>query len=327
MDNLNPMLAQTGDEPFDNPDYIYDLKYNGMRIVGHKDGGSAQLQGRSGLDYTAQFPELFGLVKNLKPQMASVDGEVTCLGADGLPDFNALQQRIGQTNPITVKSLMERYPAVYNVFEVARVDDYDLSAGGKAKATQMQRREILEKILIPDNKVRLSPYVDGSGIALMEQVKAINDKAGRQVFDGVMAKTKSGLYTPGGRGSAWTKFKIPHYANYVICGFTKGTGWREDMMGGVVLGQPENGGLRLVGVAGSGFKSKELQELYTTLLPMRTEVNPFGNGTKVPKLDSWVKPVLVCYVKYYDITKDGKLIWPIYQWMTNEVYGGELSSK
>jgi len=327
MDNLNPMLAQTGDEPFDHPDYIYDLKYNGMRIVGHKDGGSAQLQGRSGLDYTAQFPELFGLGKNIKSQMASLDGEVTCLGADGLPDFNALQQRIGQTNPITVKSLMERYPAVYNVFEVARVDDYDLSAGGKAKATQMQRREILEKILIPDDKVRLSPYVDGSGIALMEQVKAINDKAGRQVFDGVMAKTKSGLYTPGGRGQAWTKFKIPHYANYVICGFTKGTGWREDMMGGVVLGQPENGGLRLVGVAGSGFKSKELQELYTTLLPMRTEVNPFGNGTKVPKLDSWVKPVLVCYVKYYDITKDGKLIWPIYQWMTNEVYGGELSSK
>ena len=315
MDNLNPMLAQTGDEPFDHPDYIFDLKYNGMRIVGHKDGGSAQLQGRSGLDYTAQFPELFGLGKNIKSQMASLDGEVTCLGADGLPDFNAHQQRIGQTNPITVKSLMERYPAVYNVFEVARVDDYDLSAGGKAKATQMQRREILEKILIPDDKVRLSPYVDGSGIALMEQVKAINDKAGRQVFDGVMAKTKSGLYSPGGRGSAWTKFKIPHWANYVICGFTKGTGWREDTMGGVVLGQPENGGLRWVGVAGSGFKAKQLQDVFDTLLPLRTDVNPFGNGTKVPKLESWVKPVLVAQIKYYDITKTGHLIWPIFQYL------------
>ncbi len=325
METVNPMLAQTGDEPFDNPDYIFDLKYNGMRMVGHKDGGSARLQGRSGLDYTAQFPELFGLGKNIKSQIASLDGEVVCLGADGLPDFNALQQRIGQTNPITVKALMARYPAIYQVFEVARVDEYDLTAGGGAKADQMQRREILEKILIPDDKVRLSPYVDGSGIELMEQVKAINDKAGRQVFDGVMAKTKSGLYAPGGRGSAWTKFKIPHYANYVICGFTKGTGWREDMMGGVVLGQPENGGLRWVGVAGSGFKTKELQELYATLLPMRTDVNPFGNGTKVPKLESWVKPVLVCYVKYYDITKDGKLIWPIYQWITNEVYGGKIA--
>ena len=313
MDSVNPMLAQTGDEPFDSPEHIFDLKYNGMRIVGHKDGGSAQLQGRSGLDYTAQFPELFGLAKNIKSQMASLDGEVVCLGADGLPDFNSLQQRIGQTNPITVKVLMEQYPAIYQVFEVARVDEYDLTASGKAKADQMQRREILEKILIPDDKVRLSPYVDGNGTELMEQVKAINDKAGRQVFDGVMAKTKSGLYTPGGRGDAWTKFKIPHYANYVICGFTKGTGWREDLMGAVVLGQPENGGLRWVGCAGSGFQYKQLQDVYATLLPLRTEESPFGNGTKVPKLASWVKPVLVAYVKYYDITKTGQLIWPIFQ--------------
>ena len=313
MNSVNPMLAQTGDEPFDSPDYIFDLKFNGMRIVGHKDGGSARLQGRSGLDYTAQFPELFGLAKNLKPQIASIDGEVVCLGADGLPDFNALQQRIGQTNPLTVKALMGRYPAVYQVFEVARVDEYDLTAGGKAKANQMQRREILEKILIPDDKVRLSPYVDGSGIELMEQVKAINEKAGRQVFDGVMAKTKSGLYHPGGRGSDWQKFKIPHYANYVICGFTKGTGWREDLMGAVVLGQPENGGLRWVGCAGSGFQYKQLQDVYATLLSLRTEESPFPNGTKVPKLASWVKPVLVCYIKYYDITKTGQLIWPIFQ--------------
>ncbi|MBA7478533.1 Multifunctional non-homologous end joining protein LigD [subsurface metagenome] len=313
MDSVNPMLAQTGDEPFDNPDYIYDLKYNGMRIVGHKDGGSAMLQGRSGLDYTAQFPELFGLAKNIKPQRGSVDGEVVCLGADGLPDFNALQQRIGQTNPLTVKALMERYPAIYQVFEVARVDDFDLTAGGKAKANQMQRREILEKILIPDDKVRLSPYVDGSGTELMEQVKAINDKAGRQVFDGVMAKTKSGLYTPGGRGSAWTKFKIPHYANYVICGWTKGTGVREEVMGAVVLGKPENGGLRFVGCAGSGFHNKTLHNLYETLSSLRTDVSPFPNGTKVPKLASWVQPVLVVYIKYYDITKTGQLIWPIFQ--------------
>lgn len=110
----------------------------------------------------------------------------------------------------------------------------------------MQRREILEKILIPDESVRLSPYVDGSGIALMEQVKAINDKAGRQVFDGVMAKTKTGLYYPGGRTADWQKFKILKYANYVICGYTFGTGWREDMMGAIVLGQPVVSGQGLV---------------------------------------------------------------------------------
>jgi len=313
VNSVNPMLAQTGEEPFDSPDYIYDLKYNGMRIVGHKDGGSALLQGRSGLDYTAPFPELAGLVENIKSERASVDGEVVCLGADGLPDFNALQNRYNQTDPLAIKALMARFPAIYQVFDVARVDDYDLTAGGGAQAKLMQRREILEKILIPDERVRLAPYVDGNGIALFEQVKKIDEKAGRQVFDGVMAKTKSGLYYPGGRGKDWQKFKIPKYANYVICGFTFGTGWREDLMGAVVLGKPENGQLRWVGCAGSGFQYQQLADLYATLLRLRTDDSPFANGTKVPKLDSWVKPVLVCYVKYYDISKTGQLIQPIFQ--------------
>ena len=324
MNSVNPMLAQTGDEPFDSPDYIYDCKYNGMRIVGHKDGGSARLQGRSGLDYTAQFPELAGLVKNIKPERASVDGEVVCLGDDGLPDFNALQNRSGKRDPIAIKAMMARHPAVYQVFEVVRVDEYDLTVGGGAQADQMQRREVLEKILIPDEKVRLSPYVDGSGIALMEQVKAINDKAGRQVFDGVMAKTKSGLYYPGGRAADWQKFKIPKYANYVICGYTFGTGWREDMMGAVVLGSPEDDHLRLVGCAGSGFQYQQLADLYATLLTLRTDESPFPNGTKVPKLASWVKPVLVVNVKYYDITKTGQLIWPIFQRLRPDLTPADL---
>ncbi len=212
MDSVNPMLAQTGDEPFDSPAHIFDLKYNGMRIVGHKDGGSARLQGRSGLDYTAQFPELAGLVKNIKTERGSVDGEVVCLGDDGLPDFNALQNRSGKRDPLAIKAMMALHPAIFQVFDVARVDEYDLTVGSPAQADQMQRREILEKILIPDERVRLSPYVDGSGIALMEQVKEINEKAGRQVFDGVVAKTKTGLYYPGGRAADWQKFKIPKFA-------------------------------------------------------------------------------------------------------------------
>ena len=176
MDSVNPMLAQTAKEPFDSPDHIFDLKYNGMRIVGHKDGGSARLQGRSGLDYTAQFPELACLVKHIKTERASVDGEVVCLGDDGLPDFNALQNRSGKRDPIAIKAMMSRFPAVYQVFEVARVDEYDMTAGSPAQASQMQRREILEKILIPGDTIRLSPYVDGNGIALMEQVKEIKQR-------------------------------------------------------------------------------------------------------------------------------------------------------
>lgn len=90
-------------------------------------------------------------------------------------------------------------------------------------------------------------------------------------------------------------------------------------MGAVVLGTPDNGQLRWVGCAGSGFTAKQVQDLYATLLTLRTDVSPFPNGTKVPKLASWVKPVLICAVKYYDITKAGQLIWPIFQGFVTEI--------
>lgn len=90
-------------------------------------------------------------------------------------------------------------------------------------------------------------------------------------------------------------------------------------MGAVVLGTPDNGQLRWVGCAGSGFKAKAVQDLYATLLRLRTDVSPFPNGTKVPKLASWVKPVLICGVKYYDTTKNGQLIWPIFKGCVTEV--------
>jgi len=158
---VNPMLAQAGEEPEDSPNHIYDLKYNGMRIVGHVENGSALLIGRSGADYTAQFPELHDLAKHLKVKRAQIDGEVVCLGEDGLPDFNALQNRYGKRDPLAIQAMMKRFPAIYQVFEVTRVDDWDLTAGSSSQADQMQRREILEKILVPGNGIRLSTFVDG----------------------------------------------------------------------------------------------------------------------------------------------------------------------
>ncbi|KKM72614.1 hypothetical protein LCGC14_1418730 [marine sediment metagenome] len=319
MEAVSPMLAQTAQEATDDPDRIFDLKYNGMRIVGHVEDGESTLLGRSGIDYTWPFPELHDLAKRVTTKRAVLDGEVVCLGADGLPDFNALQKRYSQRDPLAIKALMERFPARFQVFDVVEVDEFDLTSAGAARATQMQRREILEKVLAPGGSVYLSPYVDGNATDLMKEVLRINKEGGRQVFDGIMSKSKSGLYVPGGRGADWQKVKIPQWGTFVICGYTKGTGWREDMMGAVVLGDRSSGSLSWVGCAGSGFKLKQLQDLHQTLLRMRTATSPFPNGTKVPKLDSWVRPELSCLVKYYDTTKAGQLIWPIFQRLLGEL--------
>jgi bifunctional non-homologous end joining protein LigD len=306
MTAVKPMLAEKAEEPFDDPNYIFEWKWNGIRIVGRKQGGSASLQGRSGADFTAKFPELQDLAKYITVDSADVDGEIVCLDKNGLPDFNRIQQRIGKTDPLEIQVAMRDFPATYMVFDVLTVGDFDLTAGGKAQATLMQRKEILQKVVVSDTKVKLSSWVENNGIALWQKAADLKQ-------EGIMAKTKSGLYYPAGRNKTWLKMKVPKYANFVICGYTNGTGWRSDTMGAIILGAPQSGTLRYVGEAGTGFDQKALQAVFQTLLGIRTEDNPFTDGTRVSDVASWVEPKLVVHIKYNDITKNGKLIWPVFQ--------------
>ncbi len=313
MEAVKPMLAETAQEPFDDPKYVAEWKWNGMRIVARKRGMSASLQGRSGADYTAQFPELKGIVAHIGGDAVDVDGEVVCLDANGLPEFNRLQQRIGKHTDMDIHNAARLFPATFMVFDIVRVNDFDLTAGGGAQATWLQRREILEKLVSSDEIIKLSPYVDGT------QCRQLHQKAVDLHQEGVMVKTKTGLYYPGGRTQDWLKLKVPKYDQFAICGWTKGTGWREDIMGAIVLGKRETDGrLRWVGCAGSGFTQKVLEDLYAGLQRIQTQQSPFDPGTKVPDLVSWVKPILVAEVKYYDITKTGQLIWPIFQRVVTE---------
>lgn len=304
---LKPMLAATSEEPFDSPDYIFDWKYNGMRIVG-RCNGSAQLQGRSGLDYTEQFPEIQHLAKQVQVP-ADVDGEIVCLDERGLPDFNRLQQRTGKHDPLSIKIAAEKYPATFMVFDVINVDDKDLTTGG-LRATQMQRKEILSRILVPDEHIKLAPWVDGKGIALYQKAEELEQ-------EGIMAKTKSGLYHPGGRGTEWQKLKVPRTGYFVICGYTVGTGWRKDLFGALVLGLPQADGIHWVGNAGTGkFTAAVLTDVFEGLQRIQTTQNPFITGTKVKsktKVASWVQPILVAEIKYGDVTNNGLLIWPSFQ--------------
>jgi bifunctional non-homologous end joining protein LigD len=319
MQAVKPMLADTAAEPFDSPNHIFEWKWNGIRIVGRKQGESALLQGRSGADFTAQFPEFAELHKHILVGGADIDGEIVCLGEDGLPDFNRVQNRFAKTDPLDIQVARQQFPATFMVFDVLRVDDYDLTAGGRAQATLMQRKEILQKILVPDGRIKLSSWVETNGIALHQKAAELDQ-------EGVMAKTKSGLYSPGGRNKDWLKMKVPKYAKFVICGYTKGTGWRSDTMGAIVLGAPATGGYRWVGNAGTGFKQAVLEDVFKSLQTIRTEDSPFPAGTKVPDLASWVRPILVAEVKYYDTTKAGQLVWPVFQRVATEITPEDLIS-
>lgn len=311
MDKVKPMLANPGKEPFDNPDYIFEWKWNGVRIVIRKRGDEVSLQGRSGADFTPKFPELQQAGKLIRAHDADIDGEVVCLNAKGLPEFNRIQQRSGKNNPGDVQVAMAGYPATFMAFDILQVDEYNLMAGGSAQASLLDRKVILNKVLEPNGVVKLSAYVDGKGIEL-------HQKAVQLEQEGVMAKKKTSLYVPGGRNDDWLKLKVPKFRNLVVCGWTKGTGWREDTFGAIILGYPYKGKLVYVGCAGSGFQAQDVKNLYSVLQTIQTDVNPFGN-VNVPGKVAWVKPILVANIKYFDVTNAGLLIWPIYQHMQTKM--------
>lgn len=316
--NFKPMLAETATEPFDDPNFIYEWKWNGVRVLAHKDGGEIRLQGRNGLDMTDAFPEMAGIGKFIKTDRALIDGEFVVLNEKGLPEFNRIQNRFNQSDPAIIQRNMAVFgKATYMVFDVPRVDDYDLTNQSSQPLTLMQRKEVLSKLVIPDSVIKLSDFIDGKG-------KEMHALAVKLHQEGVMAKTKTGLYVPGGRNKDWQKIKVPKFRNFVVCGYTQGTGWHEDTFGSLVLGVPDKGGYRYVGSAGSGFKAQGVKDMYVELLANASDDSPMMPGTKVPQLLSWCHPTMVVRVKYYDITKEGMLIWPIYQKVVSRNHTPEM---
>lgn len=319
MDALKPMLANPGTEPFDSPDHIFEWKWNGVRIVARKRDQVVTMQGRSGLDFTYKFPELQKIIGQIRAKDADVDGEVVCLAANGLPEFNRIQQRQSKEKPMEIQAAMEAYPVIFEAFDLTQVDEYDLTARGAAAATLMQRKELLQKVVEPNEIIKLSPWVDGKGIEL--HAKAVELKQ-----EGVMAKRKTSLYLPGGRTDDWLKLKVPKFCDLVVCGWTKGTGARLDTFGALVLADVQKGKLVYVGCAGSGFKAQQVRDMIAVLKTIATEVNPFGHPQAVPGLASWVQPILVAHIKYFDITKTGQLIWPIWQGMSTEMKPEDINN-
>lgn len=287
---IKPMLCERRPEPFDDPRYLWETKYDGIRIVAGVQGGYS-LQARSGTDKTRLFPEL-----NLETKVSAVlDGELVCY-KDGKLIFNGIQHRANRINNVTQASM--QYPATYEVFDILMADGQDIQHLPLEK-----RKKILDAVLIPTDNVRAAPYGD-DGVMLFQ---AVLDKQ----MEGVVGKLKIGAYRQGKR--EWIKVKAIQSDEFVICGYTEGTGWRASTFGALVLGKLNGTGLTYVGSVGTGFDEAEINRLVNRMSGLGGAC-PFG---REPEKATWLKPVIQVLVQYLEITQDGKLRFPSYKGMTN----------
>jgi len=285
-----PMLATPVEKPFDDPDWLFEIKWDGYRAVAFIEDGKVRLVSRNQNDLTGQYSELQELPKLVKAKNAILDGEIAALDEQGRASFSLMQQRTGIRSGGRRTAGRPDLPIVYYVFDLLYADGYDLR-----HVVLEERKQALVKLVETDNLVRLSEHFPERGIALFEAAK-------QQGLEGILAKHRGSLYEER-RSREWLKIKITQTVDCVIGGYTDPEGSRQ-YFGSVVLGlYNERGQLIHVGQAGTGFNQTTLKEIWQTLEPLESKRSPFYGPVEAANAH-WVKPALVAEIKFTEWTHE-----------------------
>ena len=284
--DLRPMLATLTDKPFDDPDWVFETKWDGFRAIAVA-RPEATLYSRNLNDISRKYPSLCAALAKIKHE-AVLDGELVALDEHGRSRFQLLQN-----------AEREFARLLYCVFDLLYLDDKDLR--GK---TLLERKGALEKILPKSPLLLYSAHVVGEGIEAFNRAKRAHE-------EGVMAKLSISLYHSGMRTRDWLKVKASQEQEVVIVGFTAPRGSRK-YFGALVLAVREGTGWRYVGRAGTGFDTKTLRTVYDTLVPLITDKKPIPQKVPDAGNTSWVKPKLVAEVKFTEWTAAGEMRHPVF---------------
>src|SRR5207248_7693934 len=290
----SPMLATLAEDVPRGAGWEFEVKWDGYRAVATISQGETTLTSRNGNDLTARFEHVAKeIAKAAKTPDCVLDGEVCALDESGRSSFSAMQQGKSGT------------PLVFYVFDLLELEGEPL-----VDLPLVERRKRLAELLDKRNRtVRLSEAFD-DGNALLQA-------ATEQRLEGIMAKRLDSRYVQGKRTRDWLKVKTHGEQEFVIAGFTKGTGRRASSFGSLVLGYYRGGELVYAGNVGTGFNSREIEKLLDKLRPLRRDSSPFREVPKMPKVRKadviWVEPELVCEVEFAEWTHDGRLRAPSYK--------------
>jgi len=282
------MLAKETDKAFDDKDWLFEIKWDGYRAVSEIRKKVVLLYSRNGLNFQEKYPIVAEQLKKINAE-AVLDGEIVVLNDEGKPDFQLLQHY--SENP-------DR-PIQYYVFDLLELNGHDTTG---LKLTE--RKELLQK-LIPENEViKYSDHIVENGKSFFEVSKEKN-------LEGIMAKKMDSKYYPGRRTSDWLKIKSHKTAEAIIAGYTAPSGARK-YFGALILASKEKNKLKYIGHTGTGFNHETLKEMYERLQPLIQEESPFDKKIKTNSTVTWVKPKLVCEIKYSEVTADGKFRHPVF---------------
>jgi bifunctional non-homologous end joining protein LigD len=300
---ITPMKAALAETPPRGDEWLFEVKWDGVRAICFIDRETVRLVSRTGHSCEKQYPELSVIPHYIAANQAILDGEIAALDEKGAARFELIQPRIAQSDANAVSHMARSRPVVYFAFDLLYLNGYDLR-----QVALIERKQLLESILTPTSVLRYSEHFPGAGDTMLEAARETG-------IEGLMAKRAGSRYESR-RSSEWIKLKIVERQEFVICGFTAGD---RDHFGALVLGLYDNGNLSWAGNVGTGFDQKALAFLRQKLDPLAIPQSPFPDSPKVGKDVTWVKPELVAEVKFANWTGEGRLRAPVYLGLRSDV--------
>lgn len=293
-----PMLIARESEPFDDKDCIFELKLDGERCLAYLDRDTVELRNKRNSLLLPKFRELAGINKQVSGRCI-LDGELAVL-VDGKPSFASLLSRIMMTGTgLKAELARERLPACFTAFDIIYSDGRNVTG-----LPLMERKELLQKTVKSESeRINVSRYVPVRG-------KAFFALAQEQQLEGIVAKRQGSTYHMGKRTTDWVKIKVMHDDDFVICGYVP-TEWSSNS---IILGKYKDGRLLYSGRVTLGVSGEEFR--YIKQLP--TVECPFGDEPKYLDGAVWVRPALVCTVKFMHRSAGGGMRQPVFKGLRND---------
>ena len=297
-----PMLLTLIDKPFDDPQWLFEPKYDGLRVLARMDGRKVKLVSRNGKLQNLQFPDIEqGLLEAVK-ESAVLDGEIVCLDERGRSTFRKLQQRFHVLDKDEIRRRAQTYPAYFYVFDVLYWDGYEL-----VSLPLERRKQVLSNAVRWSDRIRMTPDTPARGIAMFRQ-------ASRNQEEGIVGKHLHSAYV-GIRSREWVKIKCISGQEFVIGGWTDPQRSRVGL-GAILVGYYTDDRKRFVyaGKVGTGFARETLVDLTLRLGEISQQRSPFDEGEPPHGSDvHWVKPRLVAEIAFGEWTQNGLLRQPRFE--------------
>jgi bifunctional non-homologous end joining protein LigD len=298
-----PMLAMLAEKPFSDPNWLFEIKWDGVRALAWISEGALTLRSRAAVDITQRYPELASLPEFFSARQAILDGEIVALDSTGHSDFQLLQERMHVRAPS--QHLVSQVPAVYFAFDLLYCDGYDLH-----NSPLLERKQLLRNLLHPTERFR---YADHQ----LEHGKELFELARQDGLEGIVAKRTDSSYVSD-RSANWLKLKITSTVDAVVGGWTEAR-TPAIPFGSLLLGLYRGKKLSFIGHVGSGFDERKLKELSGKLKELAASACSFESAPATNEKPSWVTPTLVARVKFSGWTQERCLRHPVFVGLREDV--------